>query len=691
MDLISFLNLILVAIGFGFVIFWHELGHFLAAKWAGVRVEQFAIGFGSAIVSYRKGLGFRFGTSGPEYQQILQQEREGLQRADVSAISPTEYRLNWVPLGGYVKMFGQEDMVASTTSTDADHYMNKSVGKRMVIISAGVVMNVILAAILFTVLFFIGYHPQAALIGDVRPGGPADKAGLEVGDRILAINDTPQYAWPHVAISVALLKPGQPAIFETQPAGTEDAASRQRLEVRPEPDPATGMVSVGIGMTPALKGVDPRFVAENADTLQKLFTPDALAVGPGEVVLAVAGTPVDTVEFDDYYILDRAVRGAGAAPVEITVRTLSGAEQTRYVQPRLLDLGETGEEARSREAEKHIYAGLLPLVEVLTVQLDSPNFGKLMPGDVIERIVVVGTADRVSMPSFGQMRQVLGAAGKAGQKVDVIVRRGRETVTLEGLELKVVNRDTGQYGLGFIPAVDSGQTVLGGIAADSPASAAGVPAQGRVARVGGEPVSSWLQVVAHLQGALASGAQSIELEIANGEEVTTHTLALEERAREQIAAVRPDVFLCFISEANPVTTTLKTRNPFQAMWWGVRETKDQIVQLYLTLKRVAVDQTVSPKNLTGPVGIFQFGTVVARNGSDWLIWFFAVISANLAVVNFLPIPILDGGHMVFLASEKITGKPPSPKVQTAALYAGLLLIVGLVLFVTYNDIQRLLM
>ena len=81
---------------------------------------------------------------------------------------------------------------------------------------------------------------------------------------------------------------------------------------------------------------------------------------------------------------------------------------------------------------------------------------------------------------------------------------------------------------------------------------------------------------------------------------------------------------------------------------------------------------------------------MARNGPDWVIWFMAMISANLAVVNFLPIPILDGGHMVFLASEKITGKPPSPKVQTAALYTGLLLIVGLVLFVTYNDLQRLL-
>ena len=109
MELVSIFYFIVVAIGFGFVVFVHELGHFLAAKWARVRVEQFAIGFGHALVSFRKGLGFRFGSSGREYEQLLKAEREGIQPADVQAISPTEYRLNWMPLGGYVKMLGQDD------------------------------------------------------------------------------------------------------------------------------------------------------------------------------------------------------------------------------------------------------------------------------------------------------------------------------------------------------------------------------------------------------------------------------------------------------------------------------------------------------------------------------------------------------------------------------------------------------
>src|SRR5438094_8293701 len=103
----SFGSAFLLVFGFGFVIFWHELGHFLAAKWAGVKVEQFAVGFGQALLSWRKGLGLRWGSSGKEYEELLKAEKEGERKTDVSMIGETEYRLNWIPLGGCVKMLGQ--------------------------------------------------------------------------------------------------------------------------------------------------------------------------------------------------------------------------------------------------------------------------------------------------------------------------------------------------------------------------------------------------------------------------------------------------------------------------------------------------------------------------------------------------------------------------------------------------------
>src|SRR4051812_11292333 len=118
-------SILLLIFGFGFVIFFHELGHFLAAKWVGIKVEQFAVGFGQAIFSWRKGLGLRIGSSATKFEELVQtrageirgqgsMERAGgytSEELDAAAndlgISETEYRLNWIPLGGYVKMMGQ--------------------------------------------------------------------------------------------------------------------------------------------------------------------------------------------------------------------------------------------------------------------------------------------------------------------------------------------------------------------------------------------------------------------------------------------------------------------------------------------------------------------------------------------------------------------------------------------------------
>src|SRR3954470_6954847 len=80
MDFASLSSLLLLIFGFGFVIFWHELGHFIAAKWVGIRVEQFAVGFGQALFAWRKGIGFRVGSTQKEYDErakVYLQEHEG--------------------------------------------------------------------------------------------------------------------------------------------------------------------------------------------------------------------------------------------------------------------------------------------------------------------------------------------------------------------------------------------------------------------------------------------------------------------------------------------------------------------------------------------------------------------------------------------------------------------------------------
>jgi len=135
-------------------------------------------------------------------------------------------------------------------------------------------------------------------------------------------------------------------------------------------------------------------------------------------------------------------------------------------------------------------------------------------------------------------------------------------------------------------------------------------------------------------------------------------------------------------------TVLKASGPANAIALGLRETRRVMKITYLTFLRL-FDGSISPTNLNGPIGIVHTGTIVAERGFVWLLFFFALVSVNLAVINFLPIPITDGGHMLFLIWEQVTGRPVSIAVQNAATLAGLVLIVSAFLFVTYNDILRL--
>src|SRR5205814_8685015 len=109
---------------------------------------------------------------------------------------------------------------------------------------------------------------------------------------------------------------------------------------------------------------------------------------------------------------------------------------------------------------------------------------------------------------------------------------------------------------------------------------------------------------------------------------------------------------------------------------------------YITLQRMIVQRSVPFKNAMGPYGMIRAGAGAANRGKNYLIWFLAMISANLAVVNFLPIPIVDGGLFTFLVIEKIQGKPISPRVQSIAQVVGLALIVSVFILVTIQDITR---
>ncbi|HEX4592505.1 MAG TPA: site-2 protease family protein, partial [Gemmataceae bacterium] len=205
----------LVAIGLGLVIFIHELGHFLAAKWCDVHVETFSIGFGPPLPGCR----FRRGE--------------------------TAYQIALVPLGGYVKMVGEGN--EDEGEDDPRSFKNKSVGQRMLIISAGVIMNIVLAAACFVGVYTTtGVDKPAGVIGSVDAGSPSWQKGLRPGVQLLKIGSTEKPLFDDVMPEVMHWKPGVPipVTYEEFEAGT---SKRVETEIIPRKNLDRGRPMIGIG------------------------------------------------------------------------------------------------------------------------------------------------------------------------------------------------------------------------------------------------------------------------------------------------------------------------------------------------------------------------------------------------------------------------------------------------------------
>ncbi|WP_166823539.1 site-2 protease family protein [Thalassoroseus pseudoceratinae] len=675
----SIVSFLYVALGLGLVIFFHELGHFAVAKWCDVKVERFSIGFGPILWSTKRG--------------------------------ETEYALSIIPFGGYVKMLGQDDMDPSQMSNeeiaeDPRSYSAKSVPQRMAIISAGVIMNIITGMLFFAIAFNSGVQMTPSVIGGVQPGKPAWNAGLEYGDRITRINDRKVESFSDLMRGVALTS------GDLEIAGVKRDGSDFEFTLTPD-----------VSGTKRMIGAAPMYASLRVTDVED---PEDLVVEPG--------TPAADVKngFQRRDVIRKAAIAGEEPQAFETIANLQAWLAEPQVRSQAVDFyverfdedgnGTMVEEPITVKPESFRTLGLwMDITQIVDIVDGSPaEKAGFKVGDKITHVngKAVGTEiDPMRLPDyFHALRNSEAPTDPPDDwepgTVEVVVNRSPDEGGAEDVVLKVRPSDHPGWtdlmlrGAVLAPGLPATIPSIGiaynaipvvlHVEPGSPADKAGLKKGERIKqlaliadpdlpadRFGDrlEPIQfdkteNWAYAFRLIQGV---PTRSVKLTVSDDQGQVRNVELVPVASKDWFQPSDRGVKLGGLSEIQ------KADSFAGAIGMGVDYTKNSAIDIYLTLRSL-FSGDISPKELHGPVGIAEMGYTVAKQGINQLLLFLGFLSVNLAVVNFLPIPVLDGGHMVFLIWEGVTRSKPSERVLQTAQLLGFLFIVGLMLFVLYLDL-----
>ncbi len=649
----ALLNILIAAAGLGMVIFFHELGHFLVAKWCDVYVERFSIGFGPPIFSFKRG--------------------------------ETEYWMSWIPFGGYVKMLGQDDMdpgqmTDDEIAEDPRSYSAKTVPQRMAIISAGVIMNIITGFIFFTVAFSSGVETTDRVIGKVEVGMPGWTHGLQMGDTITSINGREVQNFEDILRGTALSR------GKIRLKGFH--SDEEKFDITLEP------ATEGIVRQIGLRSVSSREIVTIPEKTEFSYRLPGTASAKvdfqqGDVIDQINGEKVE-----NYLELVNAMHENASETVSVVVNRDQGS-QSETVSTVTLDL----------PAQQFVGFGLkMNMGNVEAIRIDSPAaMAGLQKGDKIAKI-----DDLAVENDFNPYRLAEYFSERAGEEVDVTVSREIEGGSPEELVLTIVPEKRGAWteppmapeSLLSIPSIGAGYRLIprvfsvedGSVAAEK-----GIQGRDKILKV----------ILKKAEGSAPDylGKEDFEIEI--GEKNWAYAFwQIQENGRTrnvELVLERADVEkpITVSLTAQPVEgwympttrglvltseTTMQVAEDLPgAVTMSGRYTVTSMEDIYLTLRGLILGD-ISHKGLSGPVNIAKMAYGFADLGIGHFLRFLGLISVNLAVINFLPIPVLDGGHMVLLTWEGVFRRKPPERVVNFAQLVGLVMIGGMMLFVLYQDI-----
>ena len=664
-----------VLAGLGFVIFVHELGHFLVAKACGVQCDKFYVGFDVPI-------------------------KIGPLRLSGSLIKfqwgETEYGVGIIPLGGYVKMLGQDDNPnqaeeeaarIKTVNEDGEEVLNprsypaKNVPQRMAIISAGVIMNLIFGVFMAAAAYQIGTPIQPASVGGVAYGSAAWQAGWQPGEDLVGFSEDDQdshfyrYTWDLRYAVIGAGMDGQQAV-PFRIVG-RDGSQRVSEVVPVQASYESNHRAVGITS------------ASNSTVAISTTAEEGGADGllPGDEVIEVAGVavpldqhgPAGTRQRLGWQVREAFAQNPGE-PVEVKVNR-DGTEVALTIAP--VPMKSPG-----------FVLGIGPITAFqLGSKAETLGF---VVGDVIqavngEDLAAVGA---VELPQylaqfdgqdviFGVQRQ----EGDAAVTVEISVSGFKNGITYETRTPSAIGCLTSlgiAYSCNNVVTASNNPKIKVG---DELVSMQLVQLEGAKEKVDSRLLEedlnkylSWFFIHGNSQNATAGVVKQLKFKregIEEPFEIIPDWKPVENRFR----ASRGVIF-------SGLQRVHQAESFGEAMGLGWERTKQDLQRVGQTLGWIA-NGTASVRDLGGPVMIIQVAQNEAAVDVTRLLLFLTMLSANLAILNFLPIPVLDGGHFVFLTIELITRKPVSERIQGSLSVLFLFLLLGFMLFIVSNDILRL--
>jgi regulator of sigma E protease len=633
--MIDIIYFILALLGLGVLIFVHELGHYIVARRNGMTVEAFSIGFGKPLYTWQ--------------------------------VNGVKWQLCWLPFGGYVRIAGMEKKGGLEPYQIPDGFYGKSPWARIKVALAGPLVNVVFAFVAFTLIWMAGgqekpFAQYTNVLGSVDPQSKIYSEGVRPGDEIVSVDHKSIRGFRDLALSILINeKPEEVQGLEINYWNGDKKPFAYKFD--PEAKGIEAMQSLGIAPASAI-------------LFEKFSSPASPMQGSG----IQQGDRILWVNGEFIFSFERLTQILNEPKTVLTIQRSGKTLLARVPRLKISDLRLDSTQKSELEDWQH-EAGLkgkssqlyfIPYNLTNSAAVESPISyvdqnaeektpqasyrdlfsSPLQPGDQI--IAIDGTPITTSYDLLSKIQE---------KKALIILQRSKAQPlpSWEKADDLFINSFQPKDVMDMISAIgtDHVQNKNGDLLLLSPIS---------LVSFADLPIDSKLHAVAVAQ----YEAEKKEIEkIQNPEQRENLLKLLEEQQKRFVLGIKTS-WNAVSYNPNPVALTISV---FDETW-------RTLVSL--------ISGFISPKYLTGPVGIIQALEQSWANGIKDALFWLGLVSVNLAVLNLLPIPVLDGGHILFAVWEKITKKPIKSKTMERLIIPFVVLLVLFFIYVTYHDLSRLL-